>query len=76
MGSALVDAVIQWAEVRGSRRLVLDVGEANVEAVSLYASKGFVPTGAHGALPPPREHIREIQMVLALERPVSSRAGS
>lgn len=76
VGSALVDAVVKWAEGRGSRRLVLDVGEANAEAVSLYASKGFVPTGAQGALPPPREHIREIQMALALERPVSSRAES
>ncbi|MHB9150963.1 MAG: GNAT family N-acetyltransferase [Thermoleophilia bacterium] len=66
VGSALVDAVTRWAEACGLRRLLLDVGEANVAAISLYTSKGFVLTGEYGALPPPREHIREIQLVRTL----------
>lgn len=66
VGSALVDAVTQWAEACGLRRLLLDVGEANAAAVSLYVAKGFVPNGEYGALPPPREHIREIQLVRTL----------
>lgn len=66
VGSALVDAVTQWAEAYGLRRLLLDVGEANTAAISLYTSRGFVPTGEYGALPPPRGHIREIQLVRTL----------
>ncbi len=63
VGSALVDAVSQWARASGLRSLLLDVGEGNTAAISLYTSKGFVPTGESGALPPPRERIREIQLL-------------
>ncbi len=66
VGSALVEAVTEWARASGLRRLLLDVGEANTAAISLYTSKGFVPTGEYGALPPPREHIREIRLVRML----------
>ena len=64
VGSALVDAVVQWARTQGSRRLLLDVGEANAPSIALYTRKGFVPTGERGTLPPPRDHLREIQLVL------------
>jgi GNAT superfamily N-acetyltransferase len=66
IGSALVDAVVQWARERALNRLFLDVAESNAPAIALYIRKGFVPSGAVGTLPPPREHVREIQLVLTL----------
>jgi GNAT superfamily N-acetyltransferase len=66
VGSALVDAVVHWARTRGLNRLFLDVTEMNTDAISLYARKGFVPNGEGGTLPPPRDHIREIQLVMKL----------
>jgi ribosomal protein S18 acetylase RimI-like enzyme len=66
IGSALVDAVAQWARTKGLARLLLDVGEHNTAAIALYARNGFVPNGEGGRLPPPRGHIRQIQLVLAL----------
>ena len=63
VGSALVDAVVQWARTQGLIRLLLDVGEKNAPAIALYTRKGFVPNGDVGTLPPPREHLREIQLV-------------
>jgi ribosomal protein S18 acetylase RimI-like enzyme len=48
------------------KRLFLDVVETNTPAIALYARKGFVPTGEAGTLPPPRDHIREIQLVMML----------
>ena len=66
IGSALVDAVVDWARSRGLSRLLLEVAEANTPAIELYRRKGFVPTGAFGTLPAPREHVREIGMVLSL----------
>jgi ribosomal protein S18 acetylase RimI-like enzyme len=66
IGSALVDAIVQWARAQGVTRLLLDVSEVNEPAIAFYTRKGFVPTGEVGALPPPREHIREIQMGMSL----------
>lgn len=66
IGSALVDAVVDWAQSRGFKRLALDVAESNATATAFYLRKGFVPNGLVGALPPPREHVREIQMVMQL----------
>ena len=66
IGSALIDAVVEWAGTRGLDRLVLDVAETNIAAIELYVSKGFVRSGEVGALPPPREHIREIELVMKL----------
>ena len=62
IGSALVDAVVQWARAQGLARLLLDVAEANGAAIAFYTREGFVPTGHEGTLPPPRAHIREIQL--------------
>ena len=66
IGSALVDAVVDWARTRGLNRLFLDVTEMNTAAISLYTRKGFVPNGEVGTLPPPRDHVREIQLVMTL----------
>ena len=65
-GSALVGAVIQWARAQGLERLLLDVAEMNAAAIALYARTGFVPTGETGSLPPPRDHVREIQLAMKL----------
>jgi GNAT superfamily N-acetyltransferase len=66
VGSSLVDAVAGWAREQGFGRLILDVVETNTPAIALYSRKGFVPSGEVGRLPPPREHVREIQLVLKL----------
>ena len=66
IGSALVEAIVQWARAQGLRQVLLDVSEANVPAMAFYTRKGFVPTGKVGALPPPRDHIRDIQLALSL----------
>ncbi|HTU24584.1 MAG TPA: GNAT family N-acetyltransferase [Pirellulales bacterium] len=62
IAAALVDTVIAWARTEGFRRLVLDVAETNEAALVLYAAKGFVANGTLGALPPPRQHVRERQL--------------
>jgi ribosomal protein S18 acetylase RimI-like enzyme len=66
VGSALVDAVVQWARAQGLRRLLLDVAEANTSAIAFYTSEGFVPTGRQGTLPEPRTHFCEIQLGMSL----------
>ena len=62
----IVDAVVAWARARGSTRLLLDVADGNTAAIRLYESRGFVPTGVTGSLPPPRERILEHQHALDL----------
>jgi hypothetical protein len=42
------------------------VAEGNAPAIARYTKKGFLPNGVVGTLPPPRQHIREIQLVMAL----------
>jgi GNAT superfamily N-acetyltransferase len=66
IGSALVDAIIEWARTRGLNRLFLDVTEGNTPAIALYTRKGFVPSGEVRTLPPPRDHVREVQLVMRL----------
>ena len=61
IGSALVEAVVDWAQSERYQRIVLDVGKTNAPAVRLYESCGFVPTGKTSALPPPRQQIGEQQ---------------
>jgi len=68
IGSALIDAVALWAKTQGFNRLLLDVGETNLPAIALYTRKGFAPNGEVGTLPPPRDHVREIRLVMQLER--------
>ena len=66
IGAALVGQVVAWARERGLWRLLLDVGVHNPAARRLYERQGFVATGATGALPSPREHVREREMALEL----------
>ena len=66
VGDALIDAVIECARSSGAIRLLLDVGDHNEQAIALYARKGFEPSGATGALPAPRNHLREHQRELRL----------
>jgi len=69
IGAALVREVLAWARGRGLRHLLLDVGVPNGPARRLYERLGFVATGATAALPPPREHVCEIEMAIALDDP-------
>ncbi|MEO0447635.1 MAG: GNAT family N-acetyltransferase [Verrucomicrobiota bacterium] len=62
----LVDVIIAWAVQQEKGKLLLDVGDANESAIRLYESKGFLPTGVIGTLPPPREHITEHQRAISL----------
>lgn len=41
IGDALIDAVVQWAEQQGARRVALDVVTSNEPATSLYLRNGF-----------------------------------
>ena len=66
VGSALVDAVIEWGQTAHVNRLLLDVADHNIPAIALYEKKGFLPTGEVSTLPAPREHIREHQRELRL----------
>jgi GNAT superfamily N-acetyltransferase len=66
IGAALADEVIEWARRRGFRRLVLDVGEANLTARAPYESRRFIETGTTRTLPPPREHVKELEMQIEL----------
>ncbi len=61
VGEALVQAVVTWARDTGHSRLLLDVADGNQPAIRLYERTGFLPTGETGALPPPREHVKEHQ---------------
>jgi hypothetical protein len=44
----------------------LDVVETNTSAIAVYTRKGFVPNGEVGTLPLPRDHVREIQLVMRI----------
>jgi GNAT superfamily N-acetyltransferase len=66
IAAALVDYVIEWARSEGFRRLILDVVESNAAAMRLYVKKGFLANGTIGALPSPREHVRECQLEIVL----------
>ena len=67
VGTALVDAVVTWARSEKYKRIILDVGDQNIAAISLYQSCGFIPTGKTSTLPPPRQHIPEHQRSLDFE---------
>lgn len=67
IGSTLVDAVVEWARGGEYKRILLHVADDNIAAIRLYESKGFLPTGRTGTIPPPREHIQEHERCLTLE---------
>jgi ribosomal protein S18 acetylase RimI-like enzyme len=58
--SALVQAVLEWAEARGANSIRLDVIDGNDRARRLYERHGFAVTG-HIAMRP-RDGAREVQM--------------
>jgi len=62
--SSIASEVFNCAKTLELTHLFLDVGTNNVPAAALYTSKGFIHSGNSGALPPPREFIREIELVL------------
>ena len=67
VGGGLIDALIAWARADSQiTRILLDVGDHNIDAIRLYESRNFLPTGATGTLPPPREAILEHQRELVL----------
>jgi GNAT superfamily N-acetyltransferase len=51
VGSRLLDAVMEWARGRGAVRLELSVSDRAAEAATLYAARGFLPTGERRTLP-------------------------
>ena len=66
IGVQLIDAVADWARTSGFSQVMLDVAELNPAAIALYSRVGFIRTGKTGTLPPPRQHLREFQMMLDL----------
>ncbi|MCP3982776.1 MAG: GNAT family N-acetyltransferase [bacterium] len=66
VGGALIDAIVDFATSTGVARLALDVADQNAPAISLYASKGFVPTGEVRTFEAPRQHVHEHRRVLKL----------
>lgn len=62
IGHCLVRSALTWAKREGFSRVLLDVVATNTHAIRLYESHGFRPTGVVGSLPPPRQHIKELQM--------------
>lgn len=59
VGEQLVEAVVKWARDAGFSRLLLDVADNNLAAISLYEWLDFRPTGDTGVYPPPRSSITE-----------------
>lgn len=66
VGEALIETVIHWSRAKGYKWLSLDVSEDNCFAIALYERYGFRATGVTNCFPPPREHIKEDEMALAL----------
>ncbi|SVE39402.1 uncharacterized protein METZ01_LOCUS492256, partial [marine metagenome] len=55
-----------WAQTTDAEELLLEVGEHNAHASSLYTRMGFQWTGRRRTLPPPRSHIEEVEMAYRL----------
>jgi len=68
VGTALIAALVFWAEQAGARRVHLEVGAHNDAAQALYQRMGFVDSGRSRHQPPPRNHIEELEFVLALPK--------
>lgn len=64
VADALLDAVIAWAQPRGTR-ILLQVHEHNTAAMRFYARRGFALTGASEPYPLDRS-ARELEMSLPL----------
>ncbi len=66
VGRSLIEAAIEFAQQGGFARLLLEVGDHNVAAITLYTSLGFSPTGNTTCMPAPRSHLTEHELALAL----------
>jgi ribosomal protein S18 acetylase RimI-like enzyme/predicted RNA-binding protein with PIN domain len=62
----LVEVAVEVARERGHQQLALEVGDHNARAIHLYERHGFEPTGRRTALPPPRDHLTEHELLLDL----------
>lgn len=62
VGEALIDALVDWGRTAGVVRLMLDVGDTNEPAFSLYARMGFKKTGETSTLDHVGDQISEIRM--------------
>lgn len=71
LAHTLLTQLIDFARKQGFARIVLEVGQHNEPARRLYARLGFEPTGHTSAMPPPREHIKELELALELHTPSS-----
>ena len=69
VGTELIRAAARWAEASRFKTLRLDVADTNRAAIGLYECAGFHPTGRTGTLPPPRDHVREIEMAISVTPP-------
>jgi GNAT superfamily N-acetyltransferase len=65
VGSALVDAVVDWAKVKGFNQVLLWVTEVNENAQRLYERHGFARTGRMVEVRP-REPAVEYEMAKVL----------
>jgi len=68
VGDALMAAAEAAAVRRGLVTLRLEVGSHNHAAQRLYERAGYRPTGRTSTMPPPREHIEELELALSLPR--------
>jgi ribosomal protein S18 acetylase RimI-like enzyme len=66
VGSALVEAVVEWSRSEGFSDLLLNVADDNDAAIRLYEALGFAPTGRTSTFPAPRDHLVKHQRRLML----------
>ena len=71
VGTALLDAAIEWARARGIRALTLGVYPHNEAAIRLYERNGFVRTGT--VEKSPRRQKGEIWDIVLMERGIETR---
>jgi ribosomal-protein-alanine N-acetyltransferase len=65
VASALLGAVVAWAEEHGSRRITLEVRASNAAAIHLYERHGFVREGLR-----PRYYADPVDDALLLGKPL------
>jgi GNAT superfamily N-acetyltransferase len=73
VGSALFDAAVSWASVRGCRHLEVETQNVNVPACRFYAKRGCVLRAVHRGAYPELPH--EIPLLWARELPARIRTG-